>query len=639
MIPIVIRKFIKIYLLALSIFSLFRLILFINEMDRIDASTASVDIFYAFVMGIRFDLVVAGYLLILPYFMITIASFLTVNHQRLLRFFFYFLFCLFSFSFFIAAADIPYFGHFFSRMSVTALEWLDTPGIIFGMIMSEPRYWLFSLPFILVVVLFYRMLKRILLADMSIQQPFDVYTITCSLLFLGLIFLGIRGRLALKSPIRVGTAYFSNNAFLNQLGLNPNFTFLRSYLNSLKEKNKPIRLMDNQLAISNVQKYFDIKTINKNYPLLREIRYDSPPVKTPYNFVIIIMESMSTAKMKRHGNPDNLSPFLDSLSTQGYYFENAYTAGIHTFNGIYGTLMAMPSLFRKHPMKGTNLLHYHSIYKTLKEKGYSTAFFTTADGQFDNTEGFLYSNDCETVIAQASYPANEVKTSLGVPDDYMFRFSIPILNQLYKKKKPFVTALMTGSDHAPHYIPDYFKPKNKDIKKQIVEYADYSLRTFMQLASQQTWFDNTIFVFVADHGAAMDGTYDLSLDYNHTPLLFYAPKIIKKPQVFKEMAGQIDIFPSLMGFLKQSYANNTLGIDLFNEKRPYIYFNADDKYAVLDQEWLLIVREDQSKGLYKYRNKDKTDYASELPQKVEAMQVYGASNMQACQYVIANGMQ
>ena len=100
------------------------------------------------------------------------------------------------------------------------------------------------------------------------------------------------------------------------------------------------------------------------------------------------------------------------------------------------------------------------------------------------------------------------------------------------------------------------------------------------------------------------------------------------------MAGQIDVFPTIMGLLKQPYANNTLGIDLLNESRPYIFFNADDKYGVIDQNWLLIVKTDGSKGLYKYQTKDTHNYITEYKEQAEKMNTYAKSNLQTCQYMI-----
>lgn len=631
--PAIIIQFLKIYLLTLVLFALFRLLLFVSEISRIDNSVQVSDIFLSFFMGIRFDTVIICYILILPYVILSLISFFNKEFRWLYKTVYLYIFILFSIAFIICSIDIPYFNQFFSRLTITALEWIDSPVFVFEMIVQEPRYWLYVIPLVIVLFVFYKILRKIFF-KISCTYNGSVYlNIVFFLLFLGLMVLGIRGRIEKKSPIRIGTAYFSNNAFINQLGLNPNFTLIRSYLDSKKEEYKKVKLMDEKEAIKNVQQYLNIPLANVKNPIQRQVNFDSSEAKK-YNVVLVIMESMSAAKMKRHGNINNLTPFLDSLSNQGYYFENTYTSGIHTYNGVFSTLFSYPALFRQHPMKQSSMLKYHGIFSTLKEKGYSTIYFTTHDGQFDNIEGFLKENDCERVVSESDYPSDKVKTTLGVPDDYMFEYSIPVLNELSKNEKPFIAAFMTASDHGPYYLPEYFKPFNKSIENQMVEYADFSLKKFIQLSSTQKWFKNTIFVFIADHGSPIDATYEMSLDYNHSPLIFYAPFIIKEHKVFENMAGQIDVFPSIMGLLKLPYQNNTLGINLFNETRPYIFFSADDKFGVIDKEWFLTVRDDGSKYLYHYRNKDKTNYVEKEKDIANKMTKYGKSNMQVFQYLM-----
>ena len=632
-IPRAIRQLFQLYLIVLLIFFLFRFILFIAEIGRIDTSVDKMDILIAFLMGIRFDLVISGYILILPFFILTVLSFFKRTFPVVNEVLFYYVYIAFSIAFLICAIDIPYFKQFFSRFTITGFEWLGSPKFVFKMIIEEPRYWLIAIPFLFFVFVFYKAFRRIISNSRETSPLPLIPKIGLYLLCLGLIFVGIRGRVEKKSPIRVGTAYFCNNPFLNQLGLNPNFTLFRSYLDSKEESNKTVELMNDSVAIANVQHYLNIQRPGKDFPLLRQ-RNTGKVRPHKYNVVLIIMESMSAAKMERGGNTNHLTPFLDSISHQGYYFSNAYTAGIHTFNGIFSSLFSMPALFRQHPMKESAILKYHGLFSTLKEKGYSTAYFTTHDGQFDNVEGFLKNNDCETVISQANYPESEIKTTLGVPDKYMFEYSMPIINKLSEKKKPFVAAFMTASDHGPYYVPDYFHPRSSELKKQATEFADYSLQKLIELSSKQKWFKNTLFVFVADHGAPIDNTYDIALDYNHAPLLFYAPNIIKEPKTLDCMAGQIDIFPTIMGLLKQPYANNTLGIDLLSESRPYIFFNADDKYGVIDRDWLLIAKNDGSKKLYKYQSKDTHNYAPEHKELMEEMNKYAASNLQTFQYLI-----
>ena len=339
--------------------------------------------------------------------------------------------------------------------------------------------------------------------------------------------------------------------------------------------------------------------------------------------VFIIMESMSAGKMGRHGNTKGMTPFLDSLSHNSIYFDNVYT-----FNGIFSTLYSFPALYRKHAMK--KIIEHQGISQTLLGLGYSTSYFTTHDSQFDNVEGFLRGNGFQNITSQKDYPSDEVKTTLGVPDDYLFRHSIPILNNLAKEKEPFFATFMTASDHGPYHIPPYFTPKNENIKDQIVEYADWSLRKFITLSKKEEWFDNTLFVFVADHGAPFNASYDIALNYFHTPLIIYSPSLLKASKTFKNIGSQIDIFPTIMGLLKQPYINNTLGVDLINEKREYVVINDDDKIGVLDSSYFCIIREDKLQ-LHKYRNRDTKDYISEKQAKAEQMEEFGKANLQLYQ--------
>ncbi len=619
---------IKIYILVLSIFFIFRAILFIQESHRLSFTSEIIsNILYAFFMGVRFDLVVIGYVMLLPTLILLVMEVFNFNNKNILKFLYYWILSLFIIEFTISTADIPYFAQFFARFSIGAFEWIDSPIFVIKMIIEEPKYYWSIIPFIVLIFVFFKLLKKIFQQEYRPLQINIISKIILSILILLLSLLSIRGRIAQKSPIRIGTAYFCTDPFLNQLGLNPTFTFINSLIYYTSSKNKDIKLIDTKQAIKNVRNYLNV---NKNDSLIaRTIIPDTISPNKP-NIVLIIMESMSYAKLKRGGNTLNLTPFLDSISYQSYFFENIYTAGEHTYNGVFGTLFSMPAIFRQHPMK--IIKEYDGIAETLKQLGYSTTYFTTHDGQFDNIEGFLRANYFDNVISEKNYPSNEIKTTLGVPDDYMFRYSIPYINKLNASGKPFFVSFMTASDHGPYYIPDYFKPHSENIQQQIIEYADWSLKRFISLAKNTNWFNNTIFVFIADHGAAIDVKYPISLNYHHSPLIFYAPKLLQ-PKLFSNIGGQIDVYPTIMGIIKQKYTNNTLGIDLINESRPYIMINADDKIAALDNEFLFILTIKGKKSLYKYKTGVNKNIINKYPQKAKEMEKYLRSNIELAQYI------
>ncbi|PLX02855.1 MAG: hypothetical protein C0595_09310 [Marinilabiliales bacterium] len=625
----------KTYLIVLSVFSIFRVILFLTELDLLDFEEVQIlTIVQSFIMGIRFDIVISGYILFLPAFVLLILEIIRVNSKIVEQIIFYWIFILFTVAFIISSADIPYFNQFYDRFSIGAFEWIENFDFVVSMIVQEPRYFLIIIPFLILVTLFYFLLRKFFSQKKESVKINIALNTVISLLFLAIMFIGIRGRVQEKSPIQIGTAYFSDNSFLNKLGLNPVFTLMRSYLDSFNKDNSEIHLMDDQEAIEKVQHYLNIKNPEYSSPIARKVQFDTIQDSKP-NVVIVIMEAMSAAKMSRYGNKKNLTPFLDSLSHNSIYFENIYTAGKHTFNGIFSTLFSFPALYRQHTMK--NIHKYDGISSSLKNIGYSTTYFTTHDSQFDNVEGFLRANDFQNIISQADYPLSEVKTTLGVPDDYMFRYSVPEISKLAKEDKPFFVTFMTASDHGPFYIPEYFHPKNSDIKDQIVEYADWSLHRFIQLASKEDWFDNTIFIFIADHGAPLNATYDIPLNYFHSPLIFYAPKIFKSNKQYKNIGSQIDIYPTLMGLINQGYVNNTLGIDLIHQKRKYAIINDDDKIGIIDSMYLCIMKSDNNLQLFKYRDKDKTNYFEHNKSKAFKMADYAKSNMQVHQNMLLSG--
>lgn len=632
-IPVFVKITVKLYLLLLAIYFVFRVALLLLNLDRV-GETTTWEVIQAFIMGVRFDIVTIGFVIAIPTIALTICSFFGTKCRTFEQIYTIILTICFTITFGICAADIPYFDQFFDRFNITAFEWMATgdSAFVFKMIFEEPTYILMMLPVLASGFVFWYFANKILKNstgwEMVNYTRYAIYTV----LLWGLILIGMRGRLNEKSPIMVGTAYFCNNAMLNQLGLNPNFTLVRSWLDSKDPDNQSVRFMADDDAIAIVQKNLGIDDPDDDFPIARKVVGDT--ISNDYNVVVVIMEGMSYNKTTHGGNTHNLTPFLDSLMDNSLSFNNCYTTGTHTYCGIYSTSVSYPVIFRNHALKRIPVLQYDGLAATLQKNGYQTAYFTTHDKEFDNVAGFLSQNGVERIVSQADYPASEVKTTLGVPDDYMFRFAIPIFDEMADNGKPFCVTMMTASDHGPYYIPDYFEPRSDELKYQITEYADWSLQCFIEMASEKPWFNNTLFVFVADHGAALDTDYSIPLSYFHTPLVFYMPSHLKAIEK-ESVASQMDVFPTVMGILGISYVNNTFGIDLLNEERPYVYFMGDDKYGILDKEWLFINKpSEEQRGLYRYGEKEKKNYLSEYPEVAAEMQKYGESSWQVSEYQV-----
>ena len=218
----------------------------------------------------------------------------------------------------------------------------------------------------------------------------------------------------------------------------------------------------------------------------------------------------------------------------------------------------------------------------------------------------------------------------------MFEFSIPLLNRMGRENRPFFATFLTASNHRPYIIPGDipFRPRSAKTEKGIVEYADWALGRFMELAAAQEWFDRTVFVFIADSGSHIRNSYDLPLSFFHTPLIIHSPGLLKESRRLDQLGGQIDLFPTVMGLLNLDYVNNSFGIDLMRQERPFIYFCGDDKVGCLGREYFLVIRSGRSESLYRYGNLDHRDYINEMKPLAGQMKDYCFSMLQASQWMI-----
>ena len=529
----------------------------------------------------------------------------------------------FSIVLLIAFIDLPYSSYFGSRLNSQALNWNVSLGFILKMISGNFTYILYTFFGILSIYGWYRWMKKIVGGNINstIETPKKSILVFLYCLLFCVLILGGRGRLTFKTTIKTGTAYISEYAVINQLGLNPVFTLIKS---CSERSSQSMSFMDEQKAVTIASQFLHTST-----DFTKVILSDKEALKA--NVVIVMMESMSSFYMGEYGGP-NLTPFLDSLKNQAYFFPNFYSSGIHTYNGLFSTLYGYPAPINKNPLLNLEK-KYIGLPTLLKDRGYSTLFFTTHDDQFDNVGGFMKYNGFQQIISEKDYPANRSLSTWGVPDDYMFEYALPILS---RQKKPFLSLFLTTTNHPPYLLPPYYKSKASSKQYATVEYTDWSVKQFLTQAKKQAWFNNTIFVFLGDHGINLGHTYDMPLSYHHVPLIVYSP-LFKEAQINNCLAGQIDVFPTLMGMLNISYTNQSMGIDLLKENRQSIFFTADDKVGCLNKDYYFIHRTVSGKEtMYRYDKLLIDDYSKSNSIVFDSLKTYAYSMLQSAQYLLKN---
>ncbi|MBA3829159.1 MAG: sulfatase-like hydrolase/transferase [Taibaiella sp.] len=645
--PVTLKYLFPVYVAGILFFTLFRIVLiYKNRAVFAHIPAPGLILAQALFMGYRFDTVISGYILALPLAVLTIAELAGFLRRKLLLAIHVLLCIIYSFAFFGCAADIPFFLTYNTRLNITILDWTDSPMFMIKMVAEEWSYLAYFLLFLIVSIAFFLILKRIYKVNVqrvhalgAAHAKFIFQKLLISFLAMGILFIGIRGRVAQKASIMLGTAYFSKYDFPNQAGLNPLFTFINSAIEEAKPENKHLHLIDDKTAIANVQAYFHIPPDKRNaaYPIARQERSEAAPLK--YNVIIVLMESMSASFMQHGGNTLGLTPVLDHLADNGIYFSNFYSAGIHTFNGIFSTMYSFPALLARHTMVGITIPHYTGLPYIMKKNGYETMYFTTNDPQFDNVGGFVTANNVARVVSQDDYPSSAVVSGLGVPDHYMFDYSLHLFNEQYNRHTPFCALMMTGSNHTPYVIPDNipFMPKHRDVRGGCVEYADWAIGHFMDTVAKQAWYKNTLFVFVADHGTwegnTSDGFSSMAYSLNHIPCIIYAPMLNVPRERVNNPGGQIDIFPTVAGLLHLTYTNNTMGVDLLHDTRPYMYFSADDRVGVADISHFYVWQQEGKSFYYSFANREQ-DILAANTHAADSMQRYAFSMLQATEWLL-----
>lgn len=628
----------KVILIAIAAFSIYRLCFLGFNFQSVPEHADHIAYLYyrSLLYGLNFDLVVTCYLIAPFVVFLFIRQITQQEFTKGFIFFKWYFILLFSICLLICAADIPYFKQFATHFNKAAFTWASSPGFMFKLIFSNFSYWGFLFLFLALVTFVYKRFSKLFSQIPKPEISIPKWKLTVVFLFLGLFtFIGMRGRTAVKSPIRTGTAFFSEYAFFNQLGLNPCFVFLRSLKH---EKQWPFlsKKMNEAEFKTALQHVSNLTSTATSFE--RTYSFDTPPLK--YNVVLVLMESMSMTKMGYH-NCTHLTNRFDSIAKQGLFFNQFYSSGIHTFNGLFSTETGFPAIMDTHPLQTYTNKAFKGISYWLKQNGYTNAFYTCHDGQFDNMQGFMKFNNFDEFYSQDDYPYSEAISTLGVPDHFLFDFALEKMDaHVREKSTPFFSYILTSSDHGPWKIPTDipFTPTASSEEDRAAQYADWALGRFIEKAKTHKWFNNTLFVFVADHGVNFQHTYAMPLSYNHIPCVFYMPSKVQ-PDTISNVGGQIDVLPTLMNFLKIPFKNTSMGINLFQEKRPWMYFTADSKIAAINNEYYYFdLLEEQKEMLYQHKNLDTKDYLNTYKATADSMKAYSREMIRMADYIIKNNL-
>lgn len=565
---------------------LIRIGLYFWSFSEIDFSL--VNTICVFGLGLLYDLGSISYIL-LPY-VVYLTFFPTKWHgSKLDKILTYIFFSLFTFILnFSFLAEITFWDEYQRRFNFISVDYLlYTYEVVENIEQSYP------LPLIITAILGLTILVfRITSKNRRFKKTFlsqDVLKTKISTLFL---FLGIVS--LYQFGIKNEHAEQFENQFENEISKSGVFSFFAAYnSNELNYTDFYKTLNPSQInkGIKDLVKQNEA-TFNKNFknPIARTIVKTKVDTFLKPNIMFICVESLNSNFMAHFGNTEELTPYMDSLITESVSMTNLQATGTRTIRGLEAITMCIPPTPGRSILKRENNKNLFTVGDIFREKGYSRTFYYGGDSHFDNMVTYFGNNGYDIVDRKKEHRFDDLITTKrtriadeevtfenawGACDEDLFEKVLKMTDQQFASKQPFFNFVMTSSNHPPFTFPEgkITVTKNNSKREGAVKYTDYAVKEFMEKAKQKPWFKNTVFVFVADHNAYSAGRTEINVRKYHIPGFIYnLPN--QKPQELNQLCSQIDVFPTLFGYLGWEYKTKVFGIDIRtmqpHEERAFI---------------------------------------------------------------------
>lgn len=336
---------------------------------------------------------------------------------------------------------------------------------------------------------------------------------------------------------------------------------------------------------------------------------DSTAKQQNLNVVILILESFGREYIgayNQHLKADGYNgytPFLDSLINESIAFRYGFSNGRKSIDAMPSVLASIPMMVEPFVLTSYSGNSVNSIASELGSLGYHTSFFHGAPNgsmgfqAFANVAGF-----------KEYYGLNEYENTSdfdgmwGVWDEPFLQY---YANKLNGFKQPFASALFTVSSHHPFRVPEQYEgkfPKGELAIHQCIGYTDYALKRFFETAKTMPWFENTLFVITADHAnEPFYPEYKTNIGVFAVPIIFYKPGSTQKGMRM-ELAQQIDIMPTILGYLGYQKPFVAFGQNLLNRKDGDMAINYTASTYQLFMDDMVLLYNGKANGLYNYRS-------------------------------------
>lgn len=484
--------------------------------------------------------------------------------------------------------DLAYFRFTLKRTTADALHFFggkmgNDLGTLLPVFLKD--YWYIFLLWILftfLLLFFYKRIENKRLKLAWTQKEFSREK-NIFFLFIPIAVVAYRGGVQLKPISAIDAGEYTNVKYIPLVTSTP-FTLIKTL---------------DVPAIQPVTYFSDAQEMKRYYNPVKEPR---PGDFRKKNVFIIILESFSKEYVGAlNKRPQGYTPFLDSLIRESLTFTNAYANAKRSIEGIPAVVAGIPSwMFEPYITSTYGSNQINSLPNLLKQQGYYSAFF---HGGTNGTMGFdAFANlaGYDSYYGRKEYNnEKDFDGNWGIWDEEFLQY---VSKTMSEKKQPFLATVFTLSSHHPFAIPAKHAGKFKagPLPIQIsVRYTDYALRQFFESAKKTSWFNNTLFVLVADHTSiSEDPFYTNKVGNNAIPIIFYAGDRSLK-SMDSTLIQQIDIMPSVLDYLHYPKAYFGFGNSVFDSTQSHYAFSySDDTYQLIENKYSFVFNGKKAVELY-----------------------------------------
>ena len=622
------RYLIRTAVLGLLLLSLSRLALVWWQFDRVEGTALLFDVL---VQGIRADIIVVSLFLVVPVLLIPLAS---VRGLNKVWFQFSYLWCLLALVLlvFMELATPAFIMQYDVRPNRLFVEYLKYPKEVLSTLWFGFRWPLvFGLLATLALTWLMRRIFRAGKCSLNRWSVFKSLGLWC--LALLLLFAGIRSTTDHR-PANPAIFAITSDSMVNSLVLSSAYSVLYALYNLKHEAHSSEiygKLPTNQM----LQQSLDwpwLKSYNFTNPEYPTAHWQQALVKRtkPLNLVIVLQESLG-ATFVQSLDGVAVTPELEKLKQQGIWFENLYATGTRSVRGIEAVVAGFPPTPAQSTVKLSNSQqHFTTLASILKNQGYQTQFIYGGEAHFDNMRSFFTGNGVEQIVDQSQMQNPVFTGSWGASDEDLFATAHQQLTALHQQDKPFFSLIFTSSNHEPFEFPDGRIELNEEPKARVnnaVKYADWAMGQFFEKAKQSAYWQDTLFLIVADHDNRVYGDNLIPVEKFHIPGLILGADT--KAALLKPLASQIDLAPTLLSMMGVSSCHTMTGRDFMLDStspgRALLQF--ENYFALMQQgtglQELVILKPDGNSIKGQYQPKEQklhlSDQALSVAEKNKAL--------------------